>query len=87
MKTTYIFALAALVSAPAIADQYVKGHVRSDGTYVAPHYRSSPNSVQYDNYSTKGNTNPYTGARGTQRDTAYDYKPYNSNRRSSNPYK
>jgi hypothetical protein len=50
MKTIFILALAAVVSAPAIADQYVNGHVRSDGTYVAPHYRSTPNSVQYDNY-------------------------------------
>lgn len=86
MKAILMLALAAAVSAPAVADQYVKGHTRSDGTYVAPHYRSSPNSVQYDNYSTKGNTNPYTGERGSQRDTTYDYKPYNSNRRDSNPY-
>lgn len=78
MKTILILALATAVSAPAIADQYVKGHTRSDGTYVAPYVRSSPNNVQYDNYSTKGNSNPYTGERGSQRDTTYDYKPYNS---------
>lgn len=47
MKTIFILSLAAVVSAPAIADQYVNGHVRSDGTYD---YRSTPNSVQYDNY-------------------------------------
>lgn len=82
MKAFVILALAAAVSAPAFADQYVKGHTRSDGTYVAPHHRSSPNSVQYDNYSTKGNTNPYTGERGSQRDTTYDYKPYGGGRRS-----
>lgn len=86
MKAFVILALAAVVSAPALADQYVKGHTRSDGTYVAPYYRSSPNSVQYDNYSTKGNSNPYTGERGSQRDTTYDYKPYGSKRSDSNPY-
>ncbi|MBW8458647.1 MAG: hypothetical protein K0M58_09425 [Thiobacillus sp.] len=84
MKIILILALAAVVSAPAVADQYVKGHTRSDGTYVAPHYRSSPNSVQYDNYSTKGNSNPYTGERGSQRDTTYDYKPYGSRNNSNN---
>lgn len=43
----------------------VKGYVKKDGTYVAPHYRSAPNSTKLDNYSTKGNTNPYTGKEGT----------------------
>jgi hypothetical protein len=85
MKYIIALALAAAVSAPALADQYVNGYTRSDGTYVAPHFRSSPNNVQYDNYSTKGNTNIYTGERGSQRDTTYDYKPYDY-RRSNNGY-
>jgi hypothetical protein len=75
MRFIAAIALAALSTA-ALADQYVKGYVRSDGTYVAPHMRSSPNSTQSDNYSTQGNTNPYTGQQGSQRDTTYDYKPY-----------
>jgi hypothetical protein len=44
----------------------VNGYYRKDGTYVQPHYRSSPNNSIYDNYSTKGNINPYTGAEGTK---------------------
>lgn len=36
----------------------------STGRYVAPHYRSSPNKTKLDNYSTKGNYNPYTGKKG-----------------------
>lgn len=28
--------------------------------------RSSPNNNRFDNYSTQGNTNPYTGERGYQ---------------------
>lgn len=51
---------------PAHAQVYVKGYHRKDGTYVAPHYRSSPNSSRSDNYSSKGNYNPYTGAKGSQ---------------------
>lgn len=43
----------------------VKGYHRKDGTYVQPHYRSSPNRTKFDNYSTKGNVNPYTGKAGT----------------------
>lgn len=63
-----IFALLAIAIAfPALADQYVKPHYRKDGTYVQGHYRSSPNAHKFDNFSSKGNTNPYTGERGTQR--------------------
>lgn len=42
----------------------VKGYTKKNGTYVAPHYRSSKNKSSYDNYSTKGNRNPYTGKKG-----------------------
>jgi len=48
------------------ADVYVQGYTRSDGTYVQGHYRSSPNGTTSDNYSTKGNINPYTGEYGTK---------------------
>ena len=39
----------------------VKGYYRSNGTYVQPHMRSSPDGNPYNNYSYPGNTNPYTG--------------------------
>ena len=63
--------LAALLSIAAFssafaADVYVRGYTRSDGTYVAPHYRSSPNSTRNDNWSTRGNINPHTGRLGTK---------------------
>lgn len=48
------------------ADVQVKGYTRKDGTYVTPHVRSSPNGTKSDNYSTKGNVNPYTGKAGTK---------------------
>lgn len=60
-----IAGLLCAVSLSAIAAQRVEGYTRKDGTYVAPHYRSSPNSTKLDNYSTQGNANPYTGERGT----------------------
>jgi len=49
-------------------DVYVRGYTKKDGTYVQPHYRTSPNSTKSDNYSTKGNYNPYTGKEGTKND-------------------
>jgi hypothetical protein len=45
-------------------DVFVNGYLRNNGTYVTPHYRTSPNGTLFDNYSTKGNYNPYTGKPG-----------------------
>lgn len=49
------------------ADTYVKGYYRKNGTYVQPHYRSDKNSTTNDNWSTYGNTNPYTGKKGKKK--------------------
>lgn len=38
----------------------VKGHIRKDGTYVPPHYRTSPDKSKLNNYSFPGNFNPNT---------------------------
>jgi peptidoglycan hydrolase-like protein with peptidoglycan-binding domain len=46
------------------SDVHVMGYTRSNGTYVQPHYRTAPNSTNRDNFSTSGNTNPYTGKAG-----------------------
>lgn len=54
--------LAALLGAElALAAVSVRGYFRSNGTYVAPHMRSSPDGNPYNNWSFPGNTNPYTG--------------------------
>lgn len=42
------------------------GYVTNQGTYVAPHESTNPNSTQLDNYSTRGNVNPSTGTFGTR---------------------
>ena len=36
----------------------------STGSYVMPHYKTSPNNSRLDNFSTRGNYNPYTGKTG-----------------------
>jgi len=45
-------------------DVPVRGHVSRDGTVTQPHHRTAPNTTLRDNYSTQGNTNPYTGQQG-----------------------
>ncbi len=52
-------------SLSAFADVSVRGYTREDGTYVQPHHRSNPDGNPYNNWSTKGNTNPYTGQEGS----------------------
>lgn len=73
-----LFAILVVVSlvSPALSQVKVGGYTRSNGTYVAPYERSTPNSTPTDNYSFKGNVNPYTGKEG------HDY--YRDNPRS--PY-
>jgi hypothetical protein len=44
----------------------VQGYTTSTGTYVPPHQQTNPNPTQTDNYGTRGNVNPYTGAVGTR---------------------
>lgn len=44
----------------------VKGYTTKSGTYVAPHHRTSPDRSKSNNWSTKGNVNPYTGEGGTK---------------------
>jgi hypothetical protein len=45
---------------------HVKGYIRRNGTYVAPHVRSAPDGEFWNNWSTEGNVNPYTGQPGTR---------------------
>ena len=66
MKLAFcLFALFAVTAVTEAGSTSVKGYVRSDGTFVQPHMRSTPNSTRFDNYSTQGNSNPYTGKTGS----------------------
>jgi hypothetical protein len=46
------------------ADVFVNGYFRRNGSYIPPHFRTTPNNSLFDNYSTRGNYNPYTGKPG-----------------------
>lgn len=60
-----VLMLLTLTPVTAEAASRVKGYYKpKTGTYVQPHYRSSPNRSKIDNWSTKGNYNPFTGKKG-----------------------
>ena len=42
----------------------IRGYTKKDGTYVAPSHATNPNATTHDNYTHKGNVNPYTGKEG-----------------------
>lgn len=65
LSTLLIISILIIFAGNAFArDIRVKGYYRSNGTYVQPHYRTSPDNSLFNNYSTKGNVNPYTGRKG-----------------------
>lgn len=72
--------LLAVLASTAAAQQAVpkKGYVTKQGVYVPPSYTTAPNDTKLDNYSTKGNVNPYTGKAGTV--DPYKFEPYKAPR-------
>jgi hypothetical protein len=73
MKKIFLISIAALIFSFSLfthqvdAASRVRGYTTKHGTYVAPHYRSDRNIYKLDNWSTKGNYNPYTGKTGTKK--------------------
>ena len=55
-------------SAPSV--RYQNTYQRYDGTVVEAHFKTQSNNTNWDNFSTKGNVNPYTGQSGLR---ARDY--------------
>jgi hypothetical protein len=77
---SFAFSIAVIALAgAAMSDTYVRGHTRSDGTYVQPHHRTNPDGNRFNNYGTQGNTNPYTGQAGTVDPYKAPSNPYGSN--------
>lgn len=63
---TLLFIVSCVVASYA---EYVNGYYRKDGTYVNGYHRTEKNDTVRDNYSHKGNYNPYTNKYGTHKDT------------------
>ena len=71
-----LIAILLVVASYGQGQTYVHGYTKSNGTYVEGHYRTLPNFTRNDNWSTIGNTNPYTGVAGTKpRDNYYTNTP------------
>lgn len=66
MKLILVLACAIGFSANARSTR-VRGYVTKNGRYVAPHEKTTPNKTKLDNFSHKGNINPYTGKKGTKK--------------------
>lgn len=84
MKKLIILVCLALFALSSIAfagQTSVRGYYKSNGTYVAPHVRTTPNSSRMDNYSYPGNYNPNKGAI-----TPYSTSPRQNYPSNPNPY-
>lgn len=66
-KLSLVAAVVAALALPAFADRRVRTYTTKRGAVVQSHSRTRENRTQVDNYSTKGNRNPYTGAKGSKK--------------------
>lgn len=73
MKKTLALAVALAITPMVMAkggssggSHSVKGHTTKNGTYVQPHHATNRDDTKSNNWSHKGNVNPYTGKEGTK---------------------
>lgn len=85
MKVLCVLLVLLSTAVACSADEYVRGYTRKDGTYVNGYTRSDRDSSYNNNYSTRGNTNPYTGQSGTNTPTYNDRTPAYNNKTYGNP--
>lgn len=91
MKRTVLFLALATLSGAVLADKYVNGYTRKDGTYVQGHTKSSPDEYRYNNKGsqTYGGTqrDEYSSGTGAtnKRNSGYGWRDNDSDG-VSNPY-
>lgn len=72
--------LALILGSSAMAHAgYTRGYYKKNGTYVQSYNRTNPDRYRYNNYSAKGNVNPYTYKKGTQAHEFTNPPKYNKN--------
>lgn len=86
MKKTILFLSFIACASFLSAQTYVQPYTKSDGTYVPGHYRSTKDNTYKNNWSTKGNTNPYTGVSGTKNSTYQGSKTIHTGPRGGKYY-
>lgn len=67
MRKLVAAVLICLFATLTFAQKRVKKYTKRNGTVVQSHLRTKPNRTKSDNYSTKGNRNPYSGKKGKKR--------------------
>lgn len=86
MKKYLVFLFIVLIAVTATMAQshkYQRGYTRkSTGTYVTGHYKTRSDRTNYNNFSTRGRSNPYTGSKG-YRARDYSSRAYNYGRSRS----
>lgn len=75
----FLFTISFFSQVKSASDVYVKGYVKKNGTVVPGYYRSAPNYTNRDNFSTRGNTNPYTNKKGWVNPDNKSKKNYTNN--------
>lgn len=74
MKKLVLFCIASiLLVGISNAAEWVNGYFRRDGTYVPGHWRSERDANFWNNWSSWGNINPYTGKKGYRLPKLEDY--------------
>jgi hypothetical protein len=68
LTTVLAFSVFAVPAMAKGGSHAVSGHTTKNGTYVPPHRATNPDSSKTNNWSQKGNVNPYTGKEGTKKD-------------------
>lgn len=67
MKTLIALVAVSLACSVAIGKTTLtRGYIKKSGTYVAPHFKTTPDKTKNNNYSTRGNANPMTGKEGVK---------------------
>ena len=71
MKHAIIFIASLTLATVAFAkggsgSHSVRGHTTKNGSYVQPHHATNRDSTKSNNYSHRGNMNPYTGKKGAK---------------------
>lgn len=83
-KVIAVFVVLISVSTLVLADTYVKGYTRKDGTYVQGHTRSSPDAYRYNNNGSQsrgGNQrDEYSNGGGATNSTNSSYGLYDNDR-------
>jgi len=93
MKNLFLSLVVFLLVAFAVGTiqaEWVNGYTKSNGTYVDGYNRSDSNDTVRDNYSYKGNANPYTGSEGTnyyRNNSTSEYYGTSGESKKYNPFK